>query len=136
MHGWRWWGRGREALSADSRDLKQRYGRMEVRRDLRRHGVRRRRLQADWQGSSRALHGVVMLKNVQLRGSRVHHRHRSVTGHGLGRKLAFSGIWRAREKNDIKNSSLMNVCKLELLIFVGAVYLFMHRRAIQFTHKQ
>ena len=97
MHGWRWWWGRREALSANSGDLKQRNGGVEVHGDLRGHGVRRRGLQADRQGSSRTLHGVVMVEDVQLRRNHVHHGHRSVTRDGLGRRVAFSGVWRARK---------------------------------------
>lgn len=104
LHGWGWWGRRWEALSADSRDLKQWYGGVEVHGDLRRHAIRCCRLQADRQGSSRALHGVVMVKNIQLRRNHVHHRDRSVTRDCLGRRLAFSGIWRTR-KTKMKNLS-------------------------------
>lgn len=100
LHGWRGWGRGWEALSADGGHLKQWHGRVEVHGDLRRHGVRRCRLQADRQGSSRALHGVVMMNNIQLRrmrGHHVHHRHRSVTWDSLWGRLAFRGIWGIRK---------------------------------------
>lgn len=96
MHGWRWRGRRREALSTDSGDLKQRNGRVEVHGDLRRHGVRRCGLQADRQGSSRTLHGVVM-EDVQLRRNHVHDGHRSVARDGLGRGVGFSWVWRTRE---------------------------------------
>lgn len=91
MHGWRGWGRRREALSTNSGYLKQWYGRVKMHGDLRRHGVWCRRLQADWQGTSRALHGVVMVKNIQRR-DHVHHRNRSVARDCLGSRLTFSGI--------------------------------------------
>lgn len=104
LHGWRRRGRWWEALSADSGDLKQWYSRVEVHGDLRRHAIRCCRLQTDRQGSSRALHGVVMVKNIQLRRNHVHHRDRSVTRDCRGRRLAFSGIWRTR-KTTIKNLS-------------------------------
>lgn len=102
LHGWRRWGRGWEALSANSGNLKQWYGRVEVHGDLRRHGVWCCGLQADRQGSSRALHRVVMVENIQLRRNHVHHRHRSVPRHGLGRRLAFSTVCRTR-KTKLRN---------------------------------
>lgn len=92
LHGWRWRGRWRKALSSNSRDLEQWHSWVEVHGDLRRHGVWGCRLQADREGSSRALHGVVVLHDIQLRGNHVHRRHGSITRDCLRRRLTFRGV--------------------------------------------
>lgn len=60
--------------------------------DLRGDGIGHCGLQADWQSSSRALRGVVMVKNIQLSGDDVHRGHCSVTWHALRRSLTFRSI--------------------------------------------
>lgn len=127
LHGWRWWGRRREALSGDSRDLKQWYSRVEMHRDLRGHGVRCCWLQADWQRSSRALHGVVMVKDIQLRRNRVHHGHRGCTRDRLGSGLAFSGICGPRET---KLRVSLEKCERQLNVAVDLKGLYIYVKQI------
>lgn len=98
LHWWRWGRRRWEALSTHSGHLQQRHCRVEVYGDLRRHGIGRCRLQADRQGSSWALHGVVM-KNIKLRRNRVHQRDWSVSRDCLERSIALWRIWRIRITN-------------------------------------
>lgn len=84
-------------MTAGRGALKQRYGGV-----LRRHGVPCCRLQADGQRPPLALLGEVMLQDVELRRTRVHHGPRGVTRDRLGGRIAFSRIWRTRE-NYIEN---------------------------------
>lgn len=74
LHGGRWRGRRGEALGSDGGHLEQRHGLVEVHGDLGGHAVRGGGLQADRQGPPRALHGVVVLQDAQLRGGRAQRR--------------------------------------------------------------
>lgn len=114
-------------MSGDSRDLKQWYSRVEMHRDLRGHGVRCCWLQADWQRYSRALHGVVMVKDIQLRRNRVHHGHRGVTRDRLGSGLAFSGICGPRET---KLRVSLEKCERQLNVAVDLKGLYIYVKQI------
>lgn len=127
LHGWRWRGRRGEALSAHSGHLKQWQGGVEVHRDLRGHGVRRRRLQTDGQSSSRALQWVGVVKDIQLRRNDVHHGHWSVARDHLGGRLAFQRIWRGK-KTKSRNHKEECVCCLKPITIVHLLtYLHIHR---------